>query len=43
MIQMNLNMWPVGGLTIQEETMLSNFKTSNLYILSEIYTKIKRI
>lgn len=26
MIQMNLNMWPVGGLTIQKETMLSNFK-----------------
>lgn len=40
---MNLNMWPVGGLTIQKETMLSNFKTSNLYIPSEIYIKIKRI
>ena len=36
-------MWPVGGLTIQKEIMLSNFKTNNLYILSEIYTKIKRI
>lgn len=31
----NLNMWLVGGLIVQKEITLKDFKISNLYILSE--------